>query len=199
MDEEQAIVILKQGNMQGLEFLVNLYYFPAVHSAYLIVQDNALAEDVVQTVFLDLPKKIDHFNPGLAFRPWFLKCVVNAAINVATRQSRFTSLDRDLEERGETVEELFQDFERSPEDQIITEEKRQMVWKALHQLNPQQRAAIVMRYYLQMSEEEMVNEMDTSKSSIKWRLHSAKERLKKILHPFKPVVRSTNDRFVKKE
>ncbi len=56
-----------------------------------------------------------------------------------------------------------------------------------------------MRYYLQMSEEEMVNEMDISKSSIKWRLHSAKERLKKILHPFKPVIRSTNDRFVKKE
>ena len=185
--------------MQGLEFLVNLYYFPAVHSAYLIVQDKALAQDVAQTVFLELPKKIDHYDPGFAFRPWFLKCVVNAAINAAARQSRFTSLDLDLEGRGETTEVLFHDFERSPEDQIISEEKRQVVWKALHQLNPQQRAAIVMRYYLQMSEEEMVNEMDISKSSIKWRLHSAKERLKKILHPFKPVVRSTNDRFERKE
>ncbi len=199
MDEEQAIVKLKQGNIQGLEFLVNQFYFPAVHSAYLIVQDKALAEDVVQNVFLELPKKIDHFNTGYAFRPWFLKCIVNAAINTATRQSRFTSLNLDLEERGKKIDELFLGFENSPEDQVISEEKQQMVWKALHQLSPQQRAVIVMRYYLQMSEEEIVNELDISKSSIKWRLHSAKNRLKNILHPFKPVVHSTNDGYVKKE
>jgi len=113
--------------MQGLEFLVNLYYFPVVHSAYLIVQDKALAQDVAQTVFLELPKKIDHYDSGFAFRPWFLKYVVNAAINAAARQSRFTSLDLDLEERGETTEVLFHDFECSAEDQIISEEKRQVV------------------------------------------------------------------------
>lgn len=202
MDEEQAIVQLKQGNINGLEFLVNRYYFKAVHAAYLVVQDKFLAEDVVQNVFLDLPKKFKRFNSESAFEPWFLKCIVNAAKNVAYKQSRLISLDGDLEDIDDSIKALFQNSDLFPEDQIVTDEIRQMVWSALGQLNPQQRAVIVMRYYLQMDEDEMATELDSPKSSIKWWLHTAKERLRVKLHPLKPekgVSYSDHDCAKKKE
>lgn len=191
MDEEQAIVQLKQGNMNGLEFLVNRYYFKAVHTAYLIVRDQFLAEDVVQTVFLELPKKIKQFNSNSAFKPWFLRCIVNAAKNAAYKQARVISLDGDFENVNDSMDALFQNSELLPEDQIVTEEIRQTVWDALGQLNPQQRAVIVMHYYLQMDENEMVSEMDRPKSSIKWWLHTARESLKVKLNALKPERETT--------
>jgi len=186
MDEEQAINLLKQGYMDGLEFLVNRYYFKAVHTAYLIVLDKFQAEDVVQTVFLELPKKIKLFKSDSAFRPWFLRVVVNAAKNNAVKHARMVSLPVDFENGDDFPEALFQKSEMRPEDQIETREMRQTVWKALEQLNPQQRAVIVMRYYLQMNENEMVGELDRPKSSIKWWLHTAKESLKVKLNELKP-------------
>ena len=47
MEDRIAISRLKQGDLTGLEALVNRYQAPAVHAAYLIVFDRALAEDVV--------------------------------------------------------------------------------------------------------------------------------------------------------
>lgn len=202
MDEEQAIVQLKQENINGLEFLVKHYYFKAVHSAYLILQDKSLAEDVVQNVFLDLPKKIKRFHSDSAFEPWFLKCIINAAKNAAYKQSRLVSLNGDLEDIEGSVNILFQSLDLLPEDQIVSDEIRQTVWNALGQLNPQQRAVIVMRYYLQMDESEMVTELDSPKSSIKWWLHKAKERLKANLSSLKPEKRmppSAHDCPEKKE
>jgi len=39
MEEQQAIVLLKQGDNRGLEVLVQLYYLQAVRASYLIIQD----------------------------------------------------------------------------------------------------------------------------------------------------------------
>ena len=68
-----------------------------------------------------------------------------------------------------------------PEIQIITAETRQTVRKALRLLTPEQRSVIVMRYFLEMSGDEMASKMDRPLSTIKWWLHSAKQRLREIL------------------
>ncbi len=47
--EQQAIIQLRQGNIDGLEFLVRQYQTQALRVAYLITFDQALAEDVVQS------------------------------------------------------------------------------------------------------------------------------------------------------
>ena len=179
MEEKEVILCLKQGDLAGLEFLVRRYYYQALHTSYLIVRDRYLAEDVVQTFFLDLPKKIHRFDENLPFRPWMMKCVVNASINVFHGNRRFVSLDQiDEYTGGEWIG--FLDDRPSPEDQVITAEMRQEVWDMLGKLNPSQRAAIVMRYYLELNEGEMVLTLNKPRSSIKWWLHSAKRRLQQL-------------------
>src|SRR5450759_966517 len=182
MEEQEAIVRLKEGDPAGLEYLVNMYYFQAVHTAYLVVRDTSQAEDVVQTAFLNLPKNIERFDEQLPFRPWFLKSILNASINTLEGSSRFVSLKEEPIDE-ETSFAGFSDPQPSPEEQVITSEMRQTVWDSLGRLTPQQRAVIVMRYFLQFDESEMAQKLDKPKSSIKWWLYSAKKRLRMLLHP----------------
>jgi hypothetical protein len=52
MDDRDAISCIKQGDLNGLEFLVNHYQVRAVHAAYLILYDRALSEDIALRPFV---------------------------------------------------------------------------------------------------------------------------------------------------
>ena len=99
MQDEQAVARLKQGDLISMEALVSRYYLPAVRAAYLILQDKGLAEDVVQTSFLNLASTIQQYDSRRPFGPWFLRCVVNAAINTNHRESRLVSMEAEEEEQ----------------------------------------------------------------------------------------------------
>ena len=62
LEEQQAISRLKQGDLGGLEILVRHYQVKAVYAAYLIVRDLKLAEDIVQSAFLQAAQKIHQFD-----------------------------------------------------------------------------------------------------------------------------------------
>lgn len=186
MQDEQAVARLKQGDLQSLEPLVARYYLPAVRAAYLILQDKGQAEDVVQTTFLNLASTIHQYDVRRPFGPWFLRCVVNAAINTNHRENRLISMDA-LEESDFSVEAWLREQADGPAEQAETTEKRRAVQAALAKLSPQQRAAVVMRYYLELSEDEMAAELDCPKSSLKWWLHSARQRLRELLQAFAPA------------
>ncbi|MEO8609830.1 MAG: sigma factor [Chloroflexota bacterium] len=62
MNENQAIKRLKRGDINGLETLVRQHQVRAVRTAYLITQDRALAEDVVQAAFVRAYQHIDQFD-----------------------------------------------------------------------------------------------------------------------------------------
>jgi RNA polymerase sigma-70 factor, ECF subfamily len=177
MDEKQAIAQLKQGDLAGLEFLVRQYQVKAVHTAYLIIGDPVAAEDIVQTVFLRLALRIDQFDVQRAFLPWFLRAVVNDSVKEAKRQKRAISLD----ESAEPVLNWLLDSAPKPEELAEASDIRETVWNALRQLPPEQRAVIIQRHFLQMSEAEMVEHLNRPASTIKWWLHTARESLKSIL------------------
>ena len=181
MDEPQAISQLKQGDLTGLEFLVRQYQVKAIHTAYLVTGDPALAEDLVQSAFLRLPHTIDQFDDQRPFRPWFLRSVVNAAVKAAKRQQRSQSLD----EPTEAVIDWLLDTGPQPEALVETSELRQTVWSAIQQLTPEQRAVIVQRHFLDMSEAEMVASFQRPASTVKWWLHTARNRLKNLLGAYR--------------
>jgi RNA polymerase sigma-70 factor (ECF subfamily) len=181
MDEQQAITKLKNGDISGLEFLVRQYQVKAVHTAYLIIGDHRAAEDVIQNAFLRLVRNITQFDDQRAFHPWFFRGVINDAIKEAKRQKRSISLD----DPSESVLNWMLDSAPMPEDLVDSSELRRNVWTALQQLSPEQRAVIVQRHFLEMSEAEMVEELKRPASTIKWRLHTARERLKTLLDMYR--------------
>jgi len=182
VDEQQAIALLKRGDPAGLEALVSLYQIQALRAATLIGGDRALAEDIVQNAFLHAAEKIDQFDGNRPFGPWFLRSVVNDALKAVERQKRLVPLTAE-----EYEEEVFLiDPSPLPEESIEAEETRQAIWQALEKLSPRQRAAVVMRYYLEMSEDEMIEETRRPAGTIKWWLYAARQRLERLLWPFRP-------------
>jgi RNA polymerase sigma-70 factor (ECF subfamily) len=184
LEEKQAIARLKQGDLDGMEVLVKRYQVRAVYAAFLIVRDPKLAEDIVQEAFLRAAEKIDQFDESRPFGPWFLRSVINASTKAARRQKRFVPLDGIQDEETSKIADWLMDPDPQPELVIETKETRQIVWKALGELTAEQRAVIVMRHFLEMNETEMTRELDRPLTTVRWRLKTARNRLRKILQGF---------------
>ncbi len=174
MDEREAIARLKQGDIGGLEALVELYQTRAVRVAYLVCRDVAIAEDVVQSAFIRAYERIHQFDASRPFAPWFLRMVVNDTLNTVTRLGRQRSLD-DVDVHIPTS------VEPDPEAILERAETIAVVAATMNQLSPNQRAALVMRYYLELSESEMSSAMNCSPGTVKWRLHNARQRMRQLL------------------
>jgi len=183
MDEKQAIQRLKQGDLGGLEFLVHRYQVKAVRTAYLITRDLGLAEDVVQDSFLQVSRSIRGFDNARPFEPWFLRSVVNASVKMMQRSAR------QVQVREEADESLFAELiarVESVEEQVESIEIQNQIWDAMQKLSPRQRAVIVQRYFLEMSEKEMAEEAGSAVGTVKWMLHAARARLRGLLERSKP-------------
>ena len=178
MDEQNAIRRLKSGDIGGLEILVNLYQVRAVRTAFLITRDPALAEDVVQEVFLQIYRSIRHFDAARPFAAWFMRSVINEAVKTSQKAARKVpkgpaSDDSALEEWLSAV--------TSVEQQIESSEFQRQVWNAMQDLSPRQRAAIVQRYFLDMSEKEIAADLEAAPGTVKWLLHTARKNLRSLL------------------
>lgn len=161
--------------------LIQIYQVKAVHAALFIVRDRDLAEDIVQNAFLHAYRKIGQFDDSRPFGPWFLRIVMNAALKAVDQQKRMVPLD---EAQGGGFEaEWLIDPGLGPEMLAETAEMREMVWKAMDQLTPDQRAAVVLRYFLDKNEREMIEELNRPRTTIKWWLHAARRRLRKLIQP----------------
>jgi len=178
MDEKQAIQRLKQGDIHGLEFLVNRFQLRAVRTAYLVTREPALAEDIVQDAFIRVRRSIHSFDESRPFEPWFLRSVVNESVKRLQRSARQVQVGEDADES------LFAELAarvQSVEGQVESIEVQNQIWGAMQKLSPRQRAVIVQRYFLEMSEKEMAAESGAAVGTIKWLLNAARDRLRFLL------------------
>jgi RNA polymerase sigma-70 factor (ECF subfamily) len=175
VDEKQAIQQLKDGDIRGLEFLVAAYQVKAVRTAYLITRDEVLAQDVVQDSFLQAYRSIHGFDLARPFEPWFLRSVANASVKAVQKSARYAGLEEDR-----SFAELIERVE-SVEAQVESAEIQDQIWDAMQKLSPRQRAVIVQRYFLEMSEAEMAEDSGTAAGTVKWLLNAARERLRGLL------------------
>jgi RNA polymerase sigma-70 factor (ECF subfamily) len=193
IEEDRAVELVKDGKLEGLEILVRRYYFQAVHVSYLIVQEPAQAEDIVQDAFMRACEKINQLSSA-RFSPWFLRIVVNASIKAARKQKRQLSLDAQEQDEAQTLLDRLVDQNPSPVEITEFEDLRQSIRMALSKLNPDQRAVVVMKYILEMSEKEIVHELNSPLSTIKGRLYSARMKLRALLRAGKNVASPTDSK-----
>ena len=173
MHEDEAIARLKRGDIAGLETLVVLHQRAALHAAFLVCRDHALSEDLVQAAFVRVYERIAQFDERRAFGPWFLRSVVNDALKAATRRPQ-VSLD--------TVEiEAALPAEQNPEALLLAAETREAVWAVVDRLSAGQRAAIVLRYYCDLSDGEVADLLGCPPGTVRRRLHDARHRLRGLL------------------
>lgn len=181
-----AIQRLRRGEIKGLAVLVKAYQIKALRAAYLVTQDKQAAEDIVQAAFVRVYERIAQYDPSRPFAPWFMRVVVNDALAAAKRQTRQIPLDEEPDADTSALAAWLRDGGDSPDLAAEVGELREAVRRALDTLTPDQRAAVVLRYYLGLSESEMADQLGAPAGTVKWRLHAARQRLRALLHPFRP-------------
>lgn len=174
MNDQREMERLKEGDIAALGALVERYQTKALRAAYLITHDLALAEDVVSGAFLRVFERAEQHDPHRPFGPWFYRIVVNDAIKTVQRRDRTTTFDR-ADDSGRP------DDSTDPETAAVLNEERRAVRDALAGLTPSQRGAVVMRYFLDLSEAEMVERTGRSRGTVKRHLHDARARLRHLL------------------
>lgn len=179
--EQAAILQLQRKNIQGLEYLVQTYQVEAIRVAYMVTRDLQQAEEVVQDSFLQVYERINSFDENRKFKPWFRRIVLNNAIK-ATKKSAKTFVFSTLNGNKDlSPEAILLSVLPAPEEQISAKMLEEQIWNALEKLPPKQRAVVVAYYYLDMKEKEISTILNVPKGTIKWRLYSARKRLKLLL------------------
>ena len=112
MEDLQAIRRLKRGDIGGLECLIARYQGKALRTAFLILHDEPMAEDVVQDVFVRLCQRAECFDETRPFEPYFMRSIVNAALNRIKHEQKMTPVEEadlceveDLLQQAASVEE----------------------------------------------------------------------------------------------
>ena len=174
MNDKREMERLSRGDIAALGTLVRRYQTKALRAAYLITHDLAQAEDVVSNAFLRVFERAEQFDSQRPFGPWFYRIVVNDAINAVRRRDRTTT----SEYTGMTRRSV---DSTDPEAAAVLNDERRAVRDALARLTPSQRGAVVMRYFLELSESEMAERTGRSRGTVKRHLHDARSRMKQLL------------------
>jgi RNA polymerase sigma-70 factor (ECF subfamily) len=174
----QAISAHKEGDIKGLEWLVRTHQLRAIRAAYGITGDRHAAEDVVADAFLNVYDHIAGFDSERQFGPWFYRIVVNGALK-AVRANKNVEIPPEDEEAGGNFE--ITDHSLGPEATAEYNELRQELSDAIGGLPPQQRAVLVLRFYLDMDEASIAETLGCPTGTVKWRLHAAKQKLRETL------------------
>ncbi len=172
--------MLRSGDIGGLGILVRLHQLRAIRTVYAIVGDRRVAEDVVADAFLTLYDRIGQYDERRSFTPWFYRIVVNGALKAVRSRQRDSTNSQ--EEDADWLDQKV-DLSPGPEEEAIAREMRLLLLAAVYSLPLHQRAALVLRYYLDMDEASIAQTLGCPLGTVKWRLHAAKQRLRRDLLP----------------
>lgn len=174
MKVETIVSKIKNGDAQAIRFVYELFYVPVYKTAYHITNDAGLAEDTVHEVFLKLPSKISQLEDPSRLEAWLCRIAVNTARDIIRLRSRNTLLG---EARG-----IYSDNQLFfPETALLINEERRDIKRQVESLRPEHRQVIYLKYYREMSYEEISSVLDVPVGTVKSRLFHARQEIKKLL------------------
>ena len=166
----------REGDQQAFAELVHAFQRPIYNLCYRMLGSSGEAEDATQEAFLRAYTKLETYDPNRKFSSWVLSIASHHCI------------DRLRKRRGDTVsmDELqswrwLPDDGVEPEQQALHDEGRHTVRTVLQRLPPQYRLVIVLRYWQDLSYEEIAQVTDSTQSAIKSRLHRARQMMAKMI------------------
>jgi RNA polymerase sigma-70 factor (ECF subfamily) len=157
------------GDRGALEILFQRYRDP-VYGYLARIVGRATAEDLLQVSFLSVVRSRGRFDRDARFKPWLYAIATNAARD-QLRRGRV-----ELTAVGESA-----GAEETVDPPNIDPGRERAIQRALMQLPENQRLAIVMHRFQNLSFAEIAEALDLSESAVKVRAHRGYERLRRLL------------------
>jgi RNA polymerase sigma-70 factor (ECF subfamily) len=170
--EAKQILLARQGDHAAWEALMRAHQEPVFRLAYLLLGDPDEAEDIAQETFLRAYRGLWQFDSERPLRPWLLRIASNLAHN------RHRSVGRYLSALTRFAQQDPEGIKPTP---LKPEDDSQALWLAVGRLAKPFQEVIYLRYFLDMSEIEMVDALDVPAGTVKSRLHRALTKLRGII------------------
>ena len=173
-DDAQVVRQVLAGDVEAFSLLVDRHHSRCLRTATHVLGDSDQAEDVVQDAFLRAYKYVGRYREQERFGAWLLRIVVNQCRTRATYEARFVPFDTERYHQAPTARS------RSDHDESVAERNEELA-RALSQLGPEQREAVVLRFTEELSYEEMSAVTGVRVSALKMRVQRACLRLRSLL------------------
>ena len=179
--DEQLVSSYISGKNHSLNILINRHRQRLLSFIISKVRDKALAEDIFQETFLKVIKTLKkgkHYNEQGKFLPWVMRIAYNLSMD-HFRKSNKTRFVRSKEDFN--IFDIISDKEVSVEDKIIKKKILDDVKNIINKLPDEQKMVLKMRYYFNMSFNEIAQDCDISINTALGRMRYALINLRKII------------------
>lgn len=184
-DENAWVVQAQQGNDDAFTQLVEAYQKPVYNLCYRMLGEPETAEDAAQETFLRAYQNLHRYDSSRAFGTWILSIAAHYCID-RLRKKKFSVFSMDAEDEDGTPFEVADPASPDPEAESAKKEDRARLHLLLKDLEPTDRAAVIMRYWYDYSEVEIAQSLKLTVSAVKSRLHRSRKALAGMWQEEKP-------------
>ena len=141
------------------------------------------ADDLTIETFTKAFKSLENYQPTYAFSTWLYRIATNNGIDFL-RKKKLQTFSIDKTVPGKDGGELSIDIKSKqpdPEEELIREQKKESIRQIVDKLKPRYRELIELRYYEDLSYEEIAEKLDLPLGTVKAQLFRAKDLLQQII------------------
>ena len=184
LPEAGLISRLRARELDAFEELVAEFERPVFSLCLRLLGDAEEARDAAQETFLKVYRGLGSFRGEAGLKTWIYRIAVNQAMNQRRwwrRRHRDDTISLELTRgQGETtLGHLLPGAAASPEAQAISSERERSIMRALDEIKPEYRIALVLREIEELSYEEIAQTLSISIGTVKSRIARGREELRR--------------------
>lgn len=185
-NEEDLMLMAKiaNGDERAFEQLVAKHQQAVIGTIGKMTNHSPETEDIAQQVFLRLWKAASRYKPKAKFTTYLFTIARNLVFNDTRKKTRRRELSIDTDEQNWHDSIADPSSSSRPDQSLAEDELRLQVDQAVADLPENQRLAVILRRYEQMSYDEIAEVLDTSVSAVKSQLFRARKSLRDSLKAY---------------
>jgi RNA polymerase sigma-70 factor, ECF subfamily len=177
-DLESVIERARSRDAEALEKLYRRYVQRVFGLCRYMLDSRESAEDATSEVFLKLQRSIESYDGSIPFPRWLLRVAGNQCIDALRRRQRGRQVIVEVEDA--TIVEA-PSSELSPLGAVIRTEERAQVRDAIARLPVNYRVPLVLRYYSELSYDEIAQQLGLQRNYVAALIFRAKQELRRKL------------------
>jgi RNA polymerase sigma-70 factor (ECF subfamily) len=186
VSSEDLMTRIAKGDGDAFEILVDRHQASVLNLIYRFIGDRTQAKDLAQEVFIKVWQAAKTYRPEAKFTTWIYRIATNVCFNElkSARRRRWFQFRRSNEDNEGSIEETFSDGSPTAEDLLLERERSRQISDALQSLPDNQRMALVLKRYDDLSYAEIAQIIGCSVSAVESLLVRAKRTLQEKLKSF---------------
>ena len=182
-DYKLVLKAMNDGDQKAYAELMSRYKDSIYYMLLKMVNNRDDAEDLTIEAFGKAFKNIKQYTPDYAFSTWLFKIATNNCIDfIRKKRKMLMAIDRGIEnEDGQEITLEVRSDGPGPDDFLMKKQRKDTMKEVVDKLKPRYRKLVELRYYQELSYEEIAVELNLPLGTVKAQLFRAREFLYQIM------------------